>query len=271
MATMLPSFFATGLESEGRFPVGFRPMPTIFIQHHEVSPPGSTLEVLRTYGHSIRVIRTDQGESIPDNLDDIDAIISCGGPQSVLESDAAMETEYAFLRAAHDAQIPILGLCLGAQILAHALGGEVGRMSGGAEVGFHDVALTPEGREDPLFKAIPWWTRQFQWHQDEITTAPPEARILASSKRCKVQVFAVGTSSYGVQYHPEYTRELVVEHWNRPDPFTESGGGTQELSRQTDEYYDEFERHGLRFFESVALFLMPLDRISAGIPRDLEH
>lgn len=246
-------------------------MPTIFIQHHAFSPPGTTLEVLRTYGHSIRVIRTDEGESIPDNLDDIDAIVSCGGPQSVLHSDEKMEAEYAFLRSAHDAQIPILGLCLGAQMLAHALGGKVDKVDDGTEIGFQEVALTPAGREDPLFKGIPWWNRQFQWHEDQVVTAPSDARVLASSKRCKVQVFAVGTSSYGVQYHPEYNRQLVVEHWNRPDPLTESGGGIPELSRQTDEYYDEFERYGLRFFESVALFLMPLDRISSGIPRDIEH
>ena len=121
--------------------------------------------------------------------------------------------------------MPILGLCLGAQMLAHALGGEVGKLPDGPEVGFHEMALTPAGREDPMFKGIPWWSRQFQWHEDAVLSAPPDARVLATSKRTPIQAFAVGTSSYGLQYHPEYTRELVVEHWNRPDPFTESGGG----------------------------------------------
>ena len=91
------------------------------------------------------------------------------------------------------------------------------------------------------------------------------------SANAPVQAFAVGISSYGIQYHPEYTRQLVVDHWNRPDPFTESGGGVEELSRQTDAYFEEFNRHGQRFFESVALFLMPLDRFNTGIARDVEH
>lgn len=246
-------------------------MSTIFIQHHPASPPGSTIDVLGTHGHSIRVIRTFEGDPVPTTLDDISGIITCGGPQTVRESDEMMEQEYALLREAHARRVPILGLCLGAQMLAHALGGEVGKLPDGPEVGFHEMALTPAGREDPMFKGIPWWSHQFQWHEDCVLSAPPDARVLATSKRTAIQAFAVGTSSYGLQYHPEYTRELVVEHWNRPDPLTESGGGIEELSRQTDEYYDDFERHALRFFESIALFLMPLDRLNAGIAREVEH
>ncbi len=246
-------------------------MPTLIIQHCGDSPPGNVLTILRSYGHSIQTIRTDLGDPIPENLDNLDAIISCGGPQTVRKPDDVLNQEFTLLANAHAAGIPILGLCLGAQILAHALGGEVALLEGGPEVGFHEVALTPDGREDPLFKGIPWWTKQFQWHEDEISKAPPDARILSSSKRTKVQAFAVGTNSYGVQYHPEYTRQLVVDHWERPDGFTEAGGGKEELAKQTDREFDEFQRHALRFFESVALFLMPVDKISAGIPRDLEH
>ena len=243
-------------------------MPTVFIQHHPASPPGSTLDVLRSHGHSIRIIKTHEGDEIPDSLDGIDAIISCGGPRSVCSPDAAMEREYELLRLAHRAEVPILGLCLGAQMLAHALGGEVGKLESGPEVGFHEVALTPAGREDPLFKGIPWWTRQFEWHEDGVLTAPPDARVLASSKSAPIQAFSVGISTYGIQYHPEYTRDLVVEHWNRPDPLTEAGGGIEELARQTDLHFDEFHRHGMRFFESVALFLMPVDRLSEGSMRE---
>jgi GMP synthase (glutamine-hydrolysing) len=247
-------------------------MPTLFIQHHQASPPGSTLDVLQAQGHSIRIIKTHEGDAIPDSLDDLNAIISCGGPQSVRASDAAMEAEYELIRAAHQAEVPVLGLCLGAQMVAHALGGTVDRMEEGPEVGFHEVALTPTGREDPLFKGIPWWCHQFEWHEDAVMTPPPDARILASSKRCPIQAFAVGTSTYAIQYHPEYTHELVVEHWNRPDPFTEAGGGIEELSRQTERHFADFQRHGMRFFESVALFLMPADRLNSGRAREpVEH
>jgi len=246
-------------------------MSTIFLQHHEDSPPGSAVEVLRSHGHAIRVIRTFAGDPVPTTLDGITGIVSCGGAQSVLDSDAAMEAEYALLREAHERQVPVLGLCLGAQMLAHALGGEVGRLPDGPEVGFHEVGLTPAGREDPMFKGIPWWTQQFQWHEDGIVSAPPDARILAAGRRVPVQVFAVGTSSYGIQYHPEYTRDLVDEHCRRSDAMAAAGGGPEALARQAGEEFPDFERHALRFFESVALFLMPLDRMSAGIAKDVRH
>lgn len=248
-------------------------MPTVFIQHSEESPPGRALEILRSYGHSIRVIRTDLGEPIPANLDEVDAIITCGGALSARNSETneLLETEAKFLASAHAAGIPILGLCLGAQLLARALGGTVSLLEGGPEVGFHEVALTPAGREDPMFKGIPWWTPQFQWHEDEISELPPGATLLASSKRTKVQAFLVGTSTYGIQYHPEYDRELVVIHWERDDPFTDAGGGHDALSQQTDVCYEEFARHADRFFESVALFLMPVDRLNTGIAHDVTH
>jgi GMP synthase-like glutamine amidotransferase len=248
-------------------------MPTIIIQHSAVSPPGRVLDVLRSYGHSIQVLRTDAEGSIPANLDNVDAIVTCGGVLSArnTEPNEILEAECVFLASAHAAGIPIMGLCLGAQLLARALGGTVELLKGGPEVGFHEVAQTPDGREDPLFKGIPWWTPQFQWHEDEVTELPPDARLLASSKRTKVQAFAVGTSSYGVQYHPEYTKELVLGHWEQHDPFTEAGGGRDELARQTEREYEEFARHADRFFESVALFLMPVDRMSKGIAHDIEH
>lgn len=248
-------------------------MATIFLQHSELSPPGLAVDVLRSYGHALHVIRADQGAALPANLDDIDAIISCGGIQSARsdESSEMIEQECALLAEAHAAGIPILGLCLGAQILARALGGTVSLLEGGPEVGFKEVALTPDGREDPMFKGIPWWTQQFQWHEDAVTELPPGARLLASSELTRVQAFAVGTSSYGIQYHPEYDRALVVEHWQREDPFTQAGGGREELARQTDRCYEEFARHASRFFESVALFLMPVDRLSRGIPHDISH
>ena len=248
-------------------------MSTIFIQHSEESPPGRALDALRSYGHSIKILRRFAGDPIPGNLDDVDAIVTCGGRDSARNNEAneSLDTEAVFLARAHEAGVPILGLCLGAQLLARALGGTVSLLDGGPEVGFHDVALTPEGREDPLFKGIPWWTKQFQWHEDEISELPPNARLLGSSKRTKVQAFAVGTSSYGIQYHPEYDHELVVNHWEGNDPFIAAGGGHDELVRQTGLEYEEFARHADRFFESVALFLMPVDRLNTGIPHDLQY
>ena len=90
-------------------------------------------------------------------------------------------------------------------------------------------------------------------------------------KRTPVQAFAVGTSSYGIQYHPEYTRELVDVHCRRSDSLAAAGGGAEALAHQAGELFPDFERHALRFFESVALFLMPVDRMSAGVAKDVRH
>lgn len=231
-------------------------MPTLLIQHCEQSPPGKLLDVLQTFGHSIHRVRTDHGDALPSSLENYNGIVSIGGPQSARDPDEAMLAECALLKRAHEKGVPILGICLGFQLLAVALGGEVKRLNGGPEVGFINVELTRAGWEDPLFKGLPWCTRQFHWHEDEVSIPPPGAEILAKSERSSVQAFVLGTRTYGVQYHPEYKREDIVEHWKRTDRFAESGGGQAMLERQTDLYLDEFERHATRFFECAALFLL---------------
>ena len=84
-------------------------------------------ETLRDYGHQLRVVGLYRGESVPDDLDEVDGVVSCGGSGSAIDDTLEyLAPEMACLRAAHEAGIPILGLCLGCQILARALGGEVG-------------------------------------------------------------------------------------------------------------------------------------------------
>ena len=99
-------------------------MSTLIIQNGETSPPGLALETLRRFGHSIQMVKVWNGESLPEDLGDVDAILSCGGEQSARNdvSDPAVDAQCAFLARAHEAGVPILGLCLGAQILARALG-----------------------------------------------------------------------------------------------------------------------------------------------------
>ncbi|MAJ46028.1 MAG: hypothetical protein CBC35_01860 [Planctomycetes bacterium TMED75] len=248
-------------------------MPTLIIQNGALSPPGLALEVLRSHGHAIRVVEVFQGEALPPDLDDVDSIICCGGEQSARKDveDPLIQAECDLLAQAHAAGIPILGLCLGAQILARALGGTVERIKDGPEVGFVELALTPAGREDALYKGIPWWSHQYCWHEDEITELPPDAKLLVTGKDVTNQAFVVGTTSYGLQYHPEYGEEPLREHSARTDSFAEVGGGTESLIRDLELHGPAFMRHGLRFFESVALFLMPVDRLNAGIRRDLAH
>jgi len=248
-------------------------MATLIIQNGETSPPGLALETLRRFGHSIQLVKAWKGEPLPEDLGDVDAILCCGGEQSARNdvSDPMIESQCTFLAGGHEAGVPILGLCLGAQILARALGGTVGSLEGGPECGFSEITLNHVGREDPLFKGIPWKTHQFSWHEDVITSLPEGGLALASSARTDVQAFLVGTTTYGLQYHPEYGAGPLEEHCRRTDHFADSAGGSAGLLAELSEHGTNVVRHAERFFESVALFLMPADRIHRGVRHEIEH
>ncbi len=228
---------------------------------------------LRDHGHRLRIVRIHEGEPIPVDLDDVDGIVSCGGPQS--SNDDALpwlEPQMALMREAHALQLPIVGLCLGSQILARALGGSVGRLEPGPEISWHEVRLTPVGREDPLHAGIAWSSVQPHWHNEEVKELPPGARLLASSDRCKVQAWALNLRTYGFQYHPEIeadTMENFIE--DEPDALVRAGISREELRRQTQEHYPAFARLSSRLFEQITLLLMPVDRRFAGLVKDLHH
>ena len=101
--------------------------------------------------------------------------------------------------------VPVLGICLGAQVLAHVAGGTVTASSGETEHGSCPVALLAPAADDPLFAGLTGYEelRMIQNHRDSITTLPPGAVLLATSDTCRVQAFRVGAAAWGVQFHPE--------------------------------------------------------------------
>src|SRR5690606_9295573 len=110
-----------------------------------------------------------------------------------------MAGEMALLKAAYEAEIPIVGICLGCQLLAAALGGEVGPMDAGPEIGWHTVQLGFPGTIDPLHNGVPWKTTQFHAHGQEIKKLPAGAVPLAGSKACKMQAWKAGYRTCGFQ------------------------------------------------------------------------
>lgn len=246
-------------------------MAIVILEHSPHFGAGILARVLRSLGSRVRSIRVDRGDPLPSDLDGITGVVSCGGPQSAYGQEPWLEKEMSLLRDAHGAGVPVVGICLGAQLLAHALGGEAKR-SATPEVGWFDVSLSPVGREDPVFAGFPWTSKQFLWHGDEAATLPPESRVLASSARCKVQAFAVGLFTYGFQFHFEWDRELILEEIALyGDEVKAAGASVESIRAETSAHGATSERLAERLSERIALCLMPIDRVNRGTVRDLHH
>lgn len=237
-------------------------------------------EKLRSYGQHLEVLRLDQGDALPADLREVDGVVAAGGPQSPLDDSLPwLADEIAFLRAASEAHLPVVGLCLGCQLLGRALGGQVRPLAGegdeqsaAIELGWHEVKLTPTGREDPIYAGIAWQSLQMHWHRFQVTDLPPGARLLASSRICRIQAWARGQRTYGFQYHPEVYPE-TIEAWadDGREDMTEAGISRDELKRQTEKNYPGFARLADRLFERISLVLMAPDRRYAGLTKDLHH
>jgi GMP synthase-like glutamine amidotransferase len=120
---------------------------------------------------------------------------------SVNDSDSWIAAEMEFISRAMEAGIPVLGVCLGSQLMARALGARVypGR---GPELGMVPIAVTPAGRQDPVFRCMPDPFEVFEWH-GEVFDLPPGAVALASSDLCPIQAFRFGEAAYGLLFHAE--------------------------------------------------------------------
>lgn len=158
----------------------------------------------------INAARHDQS-TLPD-LTDIAGVISMGGPQRACffeqHPELMQEVEWLQLILQHD--IPVLGICLGAQLLGYALG-QAARRSPEVEFGYYPVALNEIGREDPVFSAFTSPFYGLQWHYDMIGV-PDEAEILAASKGCPVQAVRFRDRVYGVQFHWDFSRKTLIRY-----------------------------------------------------------
>lgn len=187
--------------------------PRILVfQHIAIEHPGIFRDFLQTDDVEWDAVELDEGEAIPD-LEGYDGLWVMGGPMDVWQEDDHpwLAAEKQAIRAAvGDRQMPFLGLCLGHQLLAEALGGEVGP-SDTPEIGVLEVNVTDAGRKSPFFNGIADVSTCLQWHSAEVKHAPAEAEVLASTTACAVQAMSIGNHAFSVQYHVELTANTVPE------------------------------------------------------------
>ena len=135
-------------------------------------------------------------------------LVFLGGPMSVNDPLTFLEWEMNAIRDAIGRAQPVLGICLGSQLIAKAMGARVYR-NPQKEIGWFDLSLTSQAHEDPLFAGLPPVHTVFHWH-GETFDLPPGAVRLASSERCRNQAFRLGHRTYGLQYHLEVTPEMIA-------------------------------------------------------------
>ena len=187
-------------------------MRILVFQHLDVEHPGIFRNFWSAAGHDVHYVHLDQGNPIPD-LAAFEALVVLGGPMDVwdLEQCPWLKAEMDAIRHwVRDLGRPYLGICLGHQLLAQALGGEVGLMDR-PEVGLAEVSLTEAGQNDLLFKGFSESFEVFQWHGAAVQRLPEGAVVLAGNAACPVQAMRVNTQAWGIQFHVEMTDQTVAE------------------------------------------------------------
>lgn len=235
-------------------------MSLLVLQHHSDLSPAALGATLRDHGHRLRVVDLSAGQPLPPDLDNIDGVVSLGGDALVTDASkhAWLDQEMAMLKEAHEAKIPIVGIGLGAQLIAQALGGEVGEMKD-PEVGWHNVKLAFPGTIDAMMSGIPWDTTQFHMHKHEVTKLPPGGTPLSGSAACRTQAFSVGMHTYAFQYHFELTRE-AIDVATRQSVFRYAQQPIPEIAGQTEKNYALYRHLGDRLAARIALLLFPIDK-----------
>lgn len=191
--------------------------PVAILQHHEDVGPGYFEDWLREHRIEYRLLRLDEGEPVPSAPDDFAGICSLGGPMSANDPLPWIGAELELLRDAVAGGVPVIGHCLGGQLLARALGAKVER-SPVKEIGWGKVAIAHPQLAREWLGGVSGDIEMFQWHGDTFAL-PPRATNFLASRWCGRQAFVIehgGVAHIGMQFHCEATA-AIVRSWSGDD------------------------------------------------------
>lgn len=170
---------------------------------------GTLNPLLKSAGFRIKYVNFGRDPQASPSLDGYNGLVVLGGPMGVEQADQIphLKTEMKLIESAINKDIPVLGICLGAQLIAHVLGAHV-RKAKEMEIGWYDLHFTDKGKQDPLFAHFKHGDKTFQIHEDTFDT-PTTAEHLAWSEMCEGQAFRYGQKVYGLQFHLEVDKAMI--------------------------------------------------------------
>ncbi len=218
--------------------------PVLVIKHVPFDGAGNLGEFMKQNNIPYRELNIFEGKYVEDP-GAFSAIITLGGTMGVSDEKRYpfLEWEDSFLKRAMQEGIPLLGVCLGAQMLSHCSGGKVTKETVG-EIGWYKVWLTADGRTDPLFEGLPEKFIVFLCHNDRFSI-PPGGERLAESSDDPNQVFRLGRITYGLQFHPEVTAQIINDWLNSYKESLDAADITR-VKSQTVSYLSIYKTHAMR-------------------------
>ncbi len=192
-------------------------MNVLVLRHVPHEHLGTLALALRSNNLAYEYVNFYEDTNLNVSVEGSSALIILGGPMNVNETDKCpfLDVEDGLIKRAIEKDIPVLGICLGAQLIAKSLGAQVTK-NREKEIGWYPLKVTDEGRKDKLFKHLSVVETVFQWHGDTFEI-PRGATHLAESALCPNQAFRFGSSVYGLQFHIEVMPEMILEWLNVPE------------------------------------------------------
>ncbi len=233
----------------------------LFIKHITIEGPGTIADFLEDNKIPYAIIDLSYGDKVPKLEKDFQSIICLGGPMNVYEEEKFpfLKDEDILLRRVIEEKITFLGICLGAQLIAKAAGAKVTK-NPEKEIGWYKIVLNDYGLNDDLFKDLPEIFPVFQWHGD--TFSIPDGGIrLAFSELCQNQIMKYGRNAYGIQFHVEITKEMIIQWADAYKAELESLKGivsdkqkmVEDYDKLKKDYLKQAERFYVNFFEMAGL------------------